>query len=537
MLPRCMTFLTAAPLSRVSVALLVVAGVATVGEAPAQEGSAPQRSQARTETRLADIPIPGDQGGGSILELTLDDALRLGRVQNLDLRADELVPEERTQSLRLEEAFFEPEFFGTVSTGQSESPSRNVFSPSISRESASGSLGFRQRVVTGASFEFAFNSTRLRQSSTTTGFPSRQFASGFTATVTQPLLRGGWSDYALRNVHGAQAEFAAARFRFARQVEEKLIEIVRAYWELAYARNDYRVVFQALELAREQLRITNERIRLRDLAERDRVADEAEVARRGEELIRAENAIGQRQDELRRLLFDGRETDMWDRTIRPVSEFAVEDLRVEDGDWRRRSLRAIDVRADIAALRAEVRLAEIDFESASRDLLPQLDLVGVYGSDGVRTNYPNAFGDTVDLDFPNWSLELQLSVPIGNSAARATRDRAVLALERSRRRLYAAELDVDRDIRDALREIGSLSESIRAAQESVRLAETVLDTARETLRVGRGTIFEVQQRSQELLDARQRLLRNQLDYRIAGANLEFAEGRLRVPEAGSGAGR
>ena len=87
-----------------------------------------------------------------------------------------------------------------------------------------------------------------------------------------------------------------------------------------------------------------------------------------------------------------------------------------------------------------------------------------------------------------------------------------------------------REVRTALRDLATDSESVRAAQESVRLAETQLDTARELLRVGRGTIFEVQQRNQDLLDARQRLLRNMLDYRIGESRLQQVRGLLSVPE-------
>lgn len=476
-------------------------------------------------TRLADIPIPGEADASDVMELTVADAIRIGRMYNLDLRADALVPLEQAAAISIESAFFEPEFFGSVSTGRATDPQRNVFQPSIKRESVSGELGFRQRVVTGGSFEFSFSPTRLRQNTNTPGFPSRQFSSTMTATITQPLLRGGWSTYAMRNVHSAQAEFAGARYRYERQVQQKIVDIVRAYWELAYARQDYRVVFQALELAREQLRITTERIRLRDLPARDRISDEAEVARRLEELIRAENAIAQREDELKRLLFDGHDGAVWRRPIRPTSSFEGE-FRALESDWRDLAIEARRTRPDVRALRADVRIAEIAFEVAEQDLLPQLDLVGSYASRGVQTSFPNAFGDTTDLDFPDWSLELQLSVPVGNRAARSTRDRASLALERARRRLFAAELDVDDELRDALRELRTLSESVRAARESVRLAESVLDTARETLRVGRGTLFEVQQRNQELLDARQRLLRNQLDHHIARASLELAKGEF-----------
>src|SRR5690606_3020491 len=120
-------------------------------------------------------------------------------------------------------------------------------------------------------------------------------------------------------------------------------------------------------------------------------------------------------------------------------------------------------------------------------------------------------------------------------AARAARDRAMLALEQTRRRLFAAELDVAREVRSALRDLATLSESIRASRESVRLAESQLDTERERLRVGRGTILEVQARNQELLEARQRLLRNQLDYRISESRLLFVQGILQVPGFEGGA--
>jgi outer membrane protein TolC len=507
--------------STLAAALAAVAGVA-------QERTQRDQSLEAMRQRLADIPIPSDHQGREVLELSLADALRLGRRNNLDLRAEELVPYQRAEELRIEEAFFEPEFFGAVATGRSVSPRLNTFQPEIARESTSGTVGFRGRVVTGGSFELAFAPARLRQTTTTPGFPERQFTSEISAVVTQPLLRGAWTDYALRNVDVAQAQYAASRFRFERQVQDKLLEIVRAYWELAFSRQDYRVVFMALDLAREQLRITNERIRVRDLAERDRVSDEAEVARRREELIRAENAIRQREDDLRRLLFEDRDGSIWQRNLRPSSQFA-DSTPLPQESWQDLALRALRNRPDLIALRADIRIAEVQLRTAERDLLPQLDLVGGYSTDGASTTFPPAWEDTLSLEFPDWSIELQLSVPIGNSAARANRDRAELGLERSRRLIYAAELDVEQEVRDALRQLQTLAESIRASEESVRLAETTLDTARETLNVGRGTIFEVQERNQDLLDARQRLLRNLLDYRVAEAQLQHALGVLEAP--------
>ena len=49
---------------------------------------------------------------------------------------------------------------------------------------------------------------------------------------------------------------------------------------------------------------------------------------------------------------------------------------------------------------------------------------------------------------------------------------------------------------------------------------------------GESTTLDVQQRNQELQEARTRLLRNQLDYRIAERNLDYVQGVLTPPERG-----
>ena len=144
----------------------------------AQEPAKPQ-----PEMRLQDIPIPSDRSGADVLELTLQDAMRIGRANNLDLRADEMVPQEQRMSIRVEEAFFEPEFFGSISTGRATDPQRNAFQPSIKRETVSGQVGFRQRVVTGGSFELAFSPSRLRQATNVPDFPNRQYSSQLTASM------------------------------------------------------------------------------------------------------------------------------------------------------------------------------------------------------------------------------------------------------------------------------------------------------------------------------------------------------------------
>lgn len=173
---------------------------------------------------------------------------------------------------------------------------------------------------------------------------------------------------------------------------------------------------------------------------------------------------------------------------------------------------------------------------ADRDILPQLDLIGSYSSDGVSSDDPtgqsggfrSAFSDSSDQNFPDWSVRLEFAIPIGNQAARSRSRRAMLEVERQRRILHGAILDVTREVREALRRLTTLGQSIMATTESVRLAVTNLETEQVKQRVGASTAFEVQRRNQELREARSRLLRNQLDYRTAESRLLYVQGLLDV---------
>ena len=484
-------------------------------------------------------PLPVDQEaearGAPIKEVTLEEAMRRGRASNVGIRAAEVLPEQARLDLIFSEAGFQPEFYGAGGYASQERPARNAFSPSLTSQTLDASVGWRQRVITGGLFDLAFEPARF-DSADQTFFPD-QFTSNWRASFRQPLLRGAWSDYNLAQVTSARYRLTQARHEFDRTVQDTLLEIVRAYWELVFARENWQVVRSALAVAEEQLRITVERIRVEELAPRDRVADEAEVARRKEELITAENTIRDREDDLRRLLFDGSEARVWRYNLRPISPIEVEP-RTDFPPFERLVETAVQNRPDLRALRSSVATAEVAAMEAERDVLPQLDLVSSYSSDGVSRNefaggarvdtaqFRSAFDDSLNQEFPDWSVRLEFAIPIGNQAARSRARRAQLEVERQRRLLHAATLDVQKQVREALRELRTLGQSIAATRVSERLAETNLETEQVKQRVGASTQFEVQRRNQELREARGRLLRNLLNYRTAESRLLYVQGLL-----------
>lgn len=478
-----------------------------------------------------EVPIPvdveADGRGAPIRVLTLDDALRLGRTQNAELRAAELVPEQVRMDLLYAEAAFEPELYANSTYTESRSPERSALQPSTTRTTLDGAIGWRQRVVTGGLFDLAFHPAQYVTSGSSL-FPDRLYTAEFAATYRQPLLRGGWSDYNLAPVRTAGVAYAQARNELEGTVQATLQAIVVAYWELCYSRENYRVVLSALGVAREQLRITEERIRVSDLAPRDRVADEAEVARRQEEVITAENAIRTREDNLRRLLFGPEDKTFWATNLRPVSSIAI-DPSGKARDYEPLVAVALANRPDLQAQIGNVARSEVAVLEAERGTLPSLDLVTAWSSDGARDQFRHALADSSEVQFPDWSVGIEFAMPLGNHAAKAAAQKASLELERQRRLQHAQELEITKEVREAVRNLNSLAQSIQASSESLRLAQSNLETEQVKLRVGASTAFEVQRRNQDLQEARSRHLRNQLDYRVAESRLLYVQGILSAP--------
>ncbi len=487
-----------------------------------------------------DIPIPTETKGLRRIDLTLDEALRMADVNNSDLDVLRLGPRRSAFDVIIARAFYDSEVYSDAGFNKQENPSLTTFD--TNREIYDARAGWRKRLTTGALVDMNVSAIKTSQTERSFGnnvfVASRVFDTSLNLSVTQPLLRSAWWEYGEADIHRAQSAQSSAKHAFEQSRQDVLLEVARAFWELVFDREDYRVQFQALELAQEQLRITEARIAVRDLAPRDKVADEAEVARRKEGLIVAENLIRQGEDDLRALLFKGRTNEMWNWVLRPTTPIVPDLSKVAAMNWEETAKNALRQRPELERLRNNITAAQQLLVIAEGDLWPQLDLVGSYSSGAQRVdNLANTVGDTLAIEYPDWSLRLEFSYPIGNRAAEARRDRSLLDLEESRRQVFAEEIRVRREVREAVRNMKTLAESIRASGESVRLAATDLDTAQHKQRVGTLTPFDVQQRNQELQNSRSRLHRNHVDFRISEAVLDHVQGKLRAPPKSAGRGR
>ncbi len=166
---------------------------------------------------------------------------------------------------------------------------------------------------------------------------------------------------------------------------------------------------------------------------------------------------------------------------------------------------ALDRRTDVSRARRQLDVNEATVDNLRNSTLPALDLVGSYqltGQGGPRLvpagnsfedifggaggtipgGYRNALHSIANADYPIWSVQLQMSYPLGRSADRAAYERARLELQQNRTQIRRIELRIASEVTNAALRIESIRERIEAATASRELAERQLEAEESRVR-------------------------------------------------------
>jgi outer membrane protein len=183
---------------------------------------------------------------------------------------------------------------------------------------------------------------------------------------------------------------------------------------------------------------------------------------------------------------------------------AIDRVRVVDEAQKRRP------ESRQARLRAEA--AEAQAKRTFRDFFPDVTGSGAYG--GVRSQFDEAWSATLSL---SWSI-----FDGGNRIARYREARA--NLDAAQARVRATELDIQREVEQAVITVTEAEERIQAAQKSVESAQENFRLAQGRFDAGVGTILELTDAQLALTQAQNTEAQALADYRIALSNLDRATG-------------
>jgi len=250
---------------------------------------------------------------------------------------------------------------------------------------------------------------------------------------------------------------------------------------------------------------------------------ESGVADRVEAIILAENAVRDRQRELKRVL---NEPDMpigGPTTIVPETEPVPVPYNV---DPDRAVAVALDKRMELLEL--ELRIAEeaSNVRFARNDALPLVSLDYTYGVNGLGPSWDDSLDMTADKNFEDHRVGLRVEVPLGNEAARSRLRRAL-----ARRQQELASRDqrialIRQEVLNAVDQLQANWQRILAARQRAALAARLLDVEVRQFEQGLRTSTEVLEAQANLADARSDEISALAEYQISQVDLAFATGML-----------
>ncbi|MGE5647179.1 MAG: TolC family protein [Acidobacteriota bacterium] len=449
----------------------------------------------------------------------------------------------------------DPSFYVAGQWGHATSPQSNSFTTgtnALVTRNDGYFTGISKGFLTGTNVNLNWQNTVTTSNAGVIDFNPFQNAS-LNLQVTQRLLQGFGLAVNNRNIRVAKNSLKVNDLVFKQQVIQTVADVVRAYWDLVSFNENARVKQQALQVAQRLYEDNKKQVEIGTLAPIEIVKAESEVANYQQQLVNAQTQVLQQETLLKNALSRTGVASpaISDARIIPTDHIAVPQVEpvipVQD-----LTARALENRPEIAQSRISIESTKIGLKGDRSQMLPGLDLVANFSNNGLAgqiNSIPNpqdpfapngghggnpffiggfgsALSQVFSRKFPDYSIGVQLVVPLRNRSAQA--DYIIDALQlRTQELQYQRQINGIRvEVRNALIAVQQASASYQAAVKARELAQQTLEAEQKKYALGASTIFFVIQYQRDLAVAQSNEVAAQSAYAKAKVQLDAATGDL-----------
>ncbi len=522
--------------------------------APPEDAATSQAMESmRSELRAdKDVESEAPPAEDAPLSLSLADAIAMGIQNNLRLEIERhgpLMADEEWKSL---EGAYDPEFFIDGGYQDIDKPTASALDGTSDPGNAvveiqqwDGTGGLRGLIPgLGAQYKLAYEAARTETNSRISRL-SPQYRTGLYGELTIPLLRNLIWNKPWTAVRMARAAYQAENERFRGTLMDTVLEIEKAYWNLIATAEKKHVAEKSLETARALLHQSEIQYEVGVISRVEVTEAKAGVAEREVNLIRAKNTYRSAQDQLLHLTMAQELRTNPARTIAPTD--ALDQYTPYTLDLEVAIQKANENRPQLAESQYEIRRLEFLLKHAKNQRLPQLDVSGRYGYEGLsgKANpnipptippapplvVPESYADSHDDFFRRdgnrqWATRGTFSIPLGNRTASHQVSKTEYELHKAKTQQRYLEQQIVLEVRDATRNLQSALEGIEAAERRRQAAEEQLRAERLRLENGESTPFDVLQRERDLVAAESEKIAALQLYRNSDASLDYAQGTI-----------
>lgn len=418
---------------------------------------------------------------------------------------------------RRERGEFDPELFFIFNHRDQQEATASFFSgaPVLMTEQTTSRSGLRWDLPFGTEFTASLNTVRLK---TNSGFAflNPQYTAFGSLDIRQPLLRGLLAS-GRKELTKAEHELDASKARYDQEALRTSTEVERRYWDLYAAERDYAVQKLVLDQANSFLQETEVRASAGLIGPNQVATARTFLAEQQILILDREEQLDNFSDQLASFI-----------GVRPPGG-AQRFLTVDDppDDFPMEPVEDLIARArannlELHASQADVEAAKAESRAAGWEILPSIDVVGslggiglagdaqdvIFGGDTLRTTRGGTLGDAIDQvtrrNFPNWSVGIEVTIPIGFRGGIGEKDRLDAEEMIATQRHIQKERTLEEEVRTSYRELYHGKRRLQAAKEGVAAAQEQVRIGLIEFYNGRSTAFELVRLGADFASARRR---------------------------------
>jgi len=484
-------------------------------------GGVAQDRMAPPETDLYEPgrALPPVEPGGTLVPLTLDEAIARALEHNLDIQSARLAPQMQEYTLIAARSAFNPTLNTSLGYNNQTSQSTSQLDGGARTTNRRNTLNLSVSQLLpwyGARLSTSWNNARTETDNVfTTRNPSYNSTVSF--SYTQPLLSGFRTDNQRNALQVQEIQLNITDTQLLSQIENISDQVRVAYWNLRSQIEQIEIQRQSLEQAQQLLQNNQLRVQLGTLAEIEIVQAEAQVASAEQALLNAEIQWRTQELAFKRLLVGGADDPLLGQTVNPVDlpSFVEQPVDIEAA-----IATAMAGRTDLQQQRQQRQISELNLAVQREDARPDLSLTASYALQGVGGNlydrsglggapqlveqggFRDGLSSIANFDSPTFALTFNFSYPIGTSAAQANLERAQLQLRQADLALRNQELGIATEVTNAGMAVTNTFLQLEAAQRSRVAAERSAEAELTRFEVGASTNFQVVTAQNALTQAR-----------------------------------
>jgi outer membrane protein len=427
---------------------------------------------------------------------------------------------------------FEPELFGSASREYNKRQNNTQQAAAdngvtiFKEQNTLYSAGIESLVPTGTRVRLGYTLSDLNnnipaglfQTTTTTGSQFQSFAG---VTIIQPLLRNFGTRTSLASARLAALSSQIAFQEYRRQLMTMVSQAEATYWSLHLAQEQVRFFEESVRTSETILHDNRTRLDAGKGSELEVMESEAGAGLRRAKLNEARQKLAEAVNRVYSLYGEA--------VAGPSSE-----LRAVENPELNATLPTAETRQDAFTYNPDYLIQQEKMQQemlrlgyARNQRLPQFDLKGAYGVNGLGASPSDSYRAIDHTRYPSWSFGAEFHIPLfGDIKGRNEVKAAQLRLTAAELGIHSAEVEILNGMNIATQKVERARNSVANYQSAVNYNQRLLQSALTRLDSGKIESRKVLEIEADVLEAKNSVVESLVGYKVAQLELELITGTV-----------